>query len=111
MRGKRPRSLIAMATSPPLPLCLSLWAGCTVQDYSGLNCDVHLQYSRKKRAFWDAIFLRPKRSASLLRYWTNIFVSGIRNKYWSNSVWEEAALPRIRFTVKIKEENILCAAA
>lgn len=64
-----------------------------------------------KKSVLGRHFFKPKRSASLLRHWTNIFMSGIRKKYWSNSVWEEAALPRIHFTVKIKEENILCAAA
>lgn len=35
--------------SPPIPSRLSLWAGCAVQDYSGLNCDVYLQYSQQKK--------------------------------------------------------------
>lgn len=46
---KGARSLIAMATAAYLPpVRLSLWAGCTVQDYSGLNCDIYLRRSLKE---------------------------------------------------------------
>lgn len=60
-RKKRdPRSLIAMATSAYLPpLRLSLWVGCAVQDYSGLNCDIYLRRSLKEHL---GRHFQPKRS-------------------------------------------------
>lgn len=59
-KKKDPRSLIAMATSAYLPpLRLSLWVGCTVQDYSGLNCDIYLRRSLKEHL---GRHFQPKRS-------------------------------------------------